>query len=249
MNIIRSVLNKFYIAWVLLVFTSFMLLFLPFFLIPPLFGQRATVVTFAFLKAWSWIFSKLNVIPYQIVNRKNIQKGKAYIYISNHTSFLDIPGITMTIRGQYRALAKKELLKIPVFGWIANVACVIVDRSSNESRRKSMDHLKKTLEMGISILVFPEGTQNRTTEILQPFYDGAFRIAIESQQPVMPMVVIGAGPLMPPGKFFIQHGKIKVVMGNEIETRGLQLNDVTLLKEKVRSEMSSLILKHSTPAS
>ena len=112
-----------------------------------------------------------------------------------------------------------------------------------------MDHLKKTLEMGISILVFPEGTQNRTTEILQPFYDGAFRIAIESQQPVMPMVVIGAGPLMPPGKFFIQHGKIKVVMGNEIETRGLQLNDVTLLKEKVRSEMSSLILKHSTPAS
>lgn len=221
-----------------------MILFLPFFLFPPLFGPRATAITYFFLKAWSWIFSKLNVIPYEIINRDNIKSDKAYIYASNHTSFLDIPGITMTIKGQFRPLAKKELKKIPVFGWIAQAASVIVDRSSNESRRKSMEHLKKILGLHIPVLIFPEGTQNRSKELLQPFYDGAFRIAIEAQQPIMPVVVIGAGRLMPPGKFFIQPGKIKIVVGQEISTANLELKDVAQLKEQVREAMLLLFQQH-----
>ena len=245
MNTLRSFLLKLYVIWVLFVFSFFMILFLPFFLFPPLFGPRAVAVTYFFLKAWSWIFSKLNVIPYRILHRENIKPDKAYIYISNHTSFLDIPGITMMIKGQFRPLAKKELKKLPVFGWIAQAASVIVDRSSNESRRKSMEHLKKILEMNIPVLIFPEGTQNRTTELLQPFYDGAFRIAIETQQPIMPVVVMGAGRLMPPGKFFIQPGKIKIVVGNEIVTEGLQIKDVTQLKEQVREAMLNLFRQHS----
>jgi 1-acyl-sn-glycerol-3-phosphate acyltransferase len=245
LNSVRSLLLKLYVVWVLFVFSFFMILFLPFFLFPPLFGPRAVSITYFFLKAWSWIFSKLNVIPYEILHRDNIRKGKAYIYISNHTSFLDIPGITMMIKGQFRPLAKKELKKLPVFGWIAQAASVIVDRSSNESRRKSMEHLKKILELNIPILIFPEGTQNRSNELLQPFYDGAFRIAIETQQPIMPVVIIGAGRLMPPGKFFIQPGKIKIVAGKEIITKGLQLKDVTQLKEQVREVMLEMF--HQNP--
>jgi len=105
----------------------------------------------------------------------------------------------MIIPGEKRPLAKKELLKIPVFGWIASSAAVIVDRSSGESRKKSMDRLKNILSNGTSILLFAEGTQNRSKEPLQPFKDGAFRIAIDAQEPILPMVVVGAGPLMPPG--------------------------------------------------
>lgn len=86
-----------------------------------------------------------------------------------------------------------------MFGWITRATCVVVDRSSNESRKKSLDRLKDILNMGINILVFPEGTQNRTKELLQPFKDGAFRIAADTQKPLLPMVVIGAGKLMPPG--------------------------------------------------
>jgi 1-acyl-sn-glycerol-3-phosphate acyltransferase len=241
----KSVLLKFYLVWVLFVFTFFMLLFLPGILLPALFGHRARSITFFFMKLWSWVFSKLNFIPYEMVDRSNIKKGKAYIYTSNHTSFLDLPGIAMTIRGQFRPLAKKELLKLPVFGWITRATCVVVDRTSNESRRKSMQHLKEVLNLGINILIFPEGTQNKSNEVLQPFYDGAFRIAIETQQPIMPMVVIGAGKLMPPKRFFIQPGKIKIVAGREIETKGLQLSDVTQLKDRVRDEMLKLINQHS----
>lgn len=238
----RSLLSKLYIAWVLIVFTGVMILFLPGFLIPPIFGQRAVVVTHFFIKCWSRIYSFLNFIPYDIRNREKIKRGSSYIFVSNHTSFMDIPALVVTIKGQFRALAKKELLKIPVFGWIAQIMCVVVDRSSNESRRKSMENLKRILGMGISVLIFPEGTQNRSKELLQPFYDGAFRIAIETQQSIMPVVVLGAGEIMPPGKAFIKPGKITVIIGEEISTTGLTLTDVKDLREKVYEIMQGMIV-------
>jgi 1-acyl-sn-glycerol-3-phosphate acyltransferase len=154
---------------------------------------------------------------------------------------MDIPPLVVTIRGQFRALAKKELLKLPVFGWIANVMCVTVDRSSNDSRRKSIEHLKKILDMEISVLIFPEGTQNRTNEVMQPFYDGAFRIAIETQEPILPIVVLGTKEILPPGKTTIRPGRVRVIIGDEVPTQGLTLSDVKSLNEKVFGMMSSMI--------
>lgn len=231
----------------LIVFSVFMILYLPGILIPFVFGDRAAVVGYKFLKIWSWTFSKLNFIPYHISGLENVDKKRAYIYVSNHTSYLDIPGITLTIPTQFRPLAKKELKKIPVFGWIAQSACIIVDRSSNESRRKSMEHLKEILAMGISVLIFPEGTQNRSEERLQPFYDGAFRIAIETKQPVIPIVVINAGKLMPPNKIHIEPGTIKVIVGKEISTSDLTLKETTSLKQKVFKTMDIMILENQSP--
>lgn len=225
----------------LLVFSVFMIIYLPGILLPFLFGEKYGTISYRFLKLWSWTFSKLNFIPYEIIGKENIHPGKAYIYTSNHTSYLDIPGVCLTVPTQIRPLAKKELKRIPVFGWIVKPACVIVDRSNNDSRKKSMDHLKDVLKQGISILIFPEGTQNRSAEILQPFYDGAFRIAVETQQPILPMVILNAGNLMPPGKFTIKPGKIKIQVGQEISTVGLTLRDVTGLKEKTFALMKSMI--------
>ncbi len=107
-----------------------------------------------------------------------------------------------------------------------------------------MDHLKDILAKGISILIFPEGTQNRTDQRLQPFYDGAFRIAIETKQPVMPMVVINAGKLMPPNSIHIEPGTIKVIIGKEIRTEGLQMKDTSYLKEQVYKAMDQMIVEH-----
>lgn len=188
----------------------------------------------------------LNNIRYDFYGRENIEKGKAYIYISNHTSYLDIPGLCLAIQGEFRPLAKKELLKIPVFGWIAQAAAVIVDRSSGASRKKSMNMLKSNLDDGISILIFAEGTQNRSQEVLQPFHDGAFRIAVDTQQPVLPIVIIGAGKLMPPGKAYIEHGRVKMVVGKEIRTEGLGHKDIQLLKDRTFAAMKELILSNTS---
>lgn len=225
----------------LFVFTFFMILYLPGILIPFLIGEKYGTISYQFLKLWSWTFSKLNFIPYKIEGRENIRRGQAYVYVSNHGSYLDIPGVCLTVPTQIRPLAKKELRKIPVFGWIASNASIIVDRSSHSSRTKSMDHLKAVLRRGISILIFPEGTQNRSAELLQPFYDGAFRIAIETQQPLLPMVIVGAGKLMPPKKFTIKPGTIRIKVMPEIPTTGLQLSDVPELKKQVEEIMRTAI--------
>ena len=244
MKFVKPIFQKLYTAWVLLVFSVFMIIYLPGILLPFLFGEKYGTVSYRFLKLWSWTFSKLNFISYEIIGRQNIHSGKAYIYTSNHTSYLDIPGVCLTVPTQIRPLAKKELKKIPVFGWIVEPACVIVDRSSNESRRKSMDHLKEVLKQGISVLIFPEGTQNRSNEILQPFFDGAFRIAVETQQPILPMVIINAGKLMPPGKMSIKPGKITILIGQEISTEGLTLQDVSIVREKAFALMKEMIMSH-----
>jgi 1-acyl-sn-glycerol-3-phosphate acyltransferase len=221
-----------------------MIILLPGIILPFLFGHRAGVVGYFFLKVWSKVFSILTFIPYAFYGTENIEKGKSYIYVSNHTSFLDIPGLTMLIPRQVRPLAKKELKKIPVFGWIAQQATVIVDRSSNESRKKSLDRLKYLLKQGISILIFVEGTQNRSTEILQPFKDGAFRIGVDTQQPLLPVVILGAGKLMPPGTINVKPGKIKIYVGQEIPTAGLTSQDIAVLKEKTFGIMKDMITKN-----
>lgn len=245
MNFIRSILHKLYIFWVFLVFTFFMILFLPGLTLPFLFGWGS--VGYGFLYIWSWIFSMLTFIRYEFYGRENLAPGKAYIYVSNHTSFLDLPGIRMTIPGQFRPLAKKELLKIPIFGWIARNATIIVDRSSSQSRKKSIDRLKTALASGLSILLFAEGTQNRTKEILQPFHDGAFRIAVDTQQPIVPMVVIGAGKLMPPGTINLRPGRIRIFVDSEIPTTGLTADDVPALKQQTFDRMKDLILRNTPP--
>lgn len=221
-----------------------MILYLPGILIPFFVGERYGTISYKFLKLWSWTFSKLNFIPYDITGKENIHPGKSYIYVSNHTSYLDIPGVCLTVPTQIRPLAKKELKKIPVFGWIVRPACVIVDRSSNESRRKSMDHLKAVLRRGISILIFPEGTQNQTKEPLAPFYDGAFRIAIETQRPILPLLILNAGNLMPPKKMSIKPGKITIKVQHEIPTEGLTLSDLPALKERIFHQMKEVVIQN-----
>lgn len=210
-------------------------------MIPFLLGNRFSWIGYKFLWLWSWIFSKLTAIRYELYNRDNIQKGKSYIFVSNHTSFLDIPGIRLIIPGEFRPIAKKELLKIPVFGFIVKTGTVVVDRSSHDSRKKSVEYARKILQMGISMLIFAEGTQNRTQELLQPFKDGAFRLAIDTKTPIIPLVVIGAGKLMPPGKLDLKPGKIKVIAGKEISVEGLTPEDQRELKQKTFEVMKHML--------
>lgn len=239
---LRDILVKLYTAWVILIFSVFMIILLPGILLPFLSGVRFTWIGYKFLWLWSWLFSKLTFIRYRLYGRENIQRGKSYIFVSNHTSFLDIPGIRLMIPGEFRPIAKKELLKIPVFGFIVKAATVVVDRSNPESRKKSMEYAKRILQQGISMLIFAEGTQNRTSKILQPFKDGAFRMAAETNTAILPMVVLGAGKLMPPGTLRILPGTITIIAGKAIEP---QHEEAAVLKQRTFTEMEKMILENS----
>jgi 1-acyl-sn-glycerol-3-phosphate acyltransferase len=219
-----------------------MIILLPGLILPFLFGSRLSWLGYTFLWIWSWIFSTLTFIRYKFYGKENFHKKQSYIYVSNHTSFLDLPGLRLLLPGEFRPIAKKELLKIPVFGWIAKSATVIVDRSSGESRKRSIDKIKRVLSHGISALIFAEGTQNRSGELLQPFKDGAFRIARDTQLPILPIVIIGAGKLMPPSTINLRPGKIRIYVGAEIDTSSF--DSTASLKQHTFAIMHEMLRKN-----
>lgn len=245
MNFLKTIFSILHTAWVLLIFTTFMLALLPLIVFPFLLGEKFGWIGYKGLWIWAWIFSKLTGIRFKLINQHFIERGRSYIFVSNHTSFLDGPGVRLMIPGEFRPLAKKELGKIPVLGWIVKSACIIVDRGDHNSRKKSLAKLVEVLNRGISPLIFAEGTQNRTKEILQPFKDGAFRIAVDTQTNILPMVVVGASKLLYPGTMRITSpGVVKVVAGDPIDVSTFG-NDIAALKNHTFQVMLDLIKRNS----
>ena len=239
--LLKRLIRILYATWVLFIFIGFMLLLLPLILLPALLGESARPVSFFGLKVWATVFHTLTGVRYYAQGKENLSEYSAYIYVSNHTSFLDVPALPLFIPGQFRPLGKKELLKIPVLGWVVNTVCIIVDRSDAQSRKESIGKLKRLINRGTSILIYPEGSMNRSEIMLRPFYDGAFRIAIETQTPVLPMVVINAGNLFRPGTAYIKPGKIQVKFGEPIPTKGYKLEDTVLLKQQAHQIMEAML--------
>jgi 1-acyl-sn-glycerol-3-phosphate acyltransferase len=166
-------------------------------------------------------------------------KREQYVFIANHISYLDGPVLVKTIRQPIRALGKVEMKKVPLFGFIYSYAVIKVDRSNSENRAKSIRNLKSILNKGISVIVFPEGTFNMTGKPLKDFYDGAFRIAIETQTPIKPVLFLNAYDRMNYRSiFFLNPGKSRSVFLDEIPVDGLTTADIVSLKEKVYNIMS-----------
>lgn len=233
----KKVLLFIYTIWALLVFHVFMIILFPVFIIPPLLHKRGDRITFKALRLWSHLFSFFNQIRYKISGQENIDTSKNYIFVVNHTSFLDTPALPQTIDMPFKPLAKKELTRIPIFGLLIRAVTIIVDRSNAKSRQESLNKLNRILAEESSILIFPEGTMNRTKQPLQRFYDGAFRTAIETQAELLPIVVKGAGKLMKPGSLVMRPGKIEVDVLPPIKTEGLTQMDLPALKEQTFNAM------------
>ncbi|MFN5556349.1 MAG: lysophospholipid acyltransferase family protein [Chryseotalea sp.] len=244
MKFLREIGSWFFTAWALLVFIACMLTLLPFVFIPLLAGTRISFIGYKALWLWAKIFSVLTQIKYQLIGREKVNKNTSYIFACNHTSFLDAPGVRLMIPGEFRPIAKKELSRIPVFGWVVSSACILVDRGNAESRKKSLQQTIDILRQKISALIFVEGTQNRTTNLLQPFKDGAFRMSFETNTPIVPMVIMGAADLMKPGQLKIKSpGKIKVIFGEPLYPSAFNEN-ISAFKEKTFQVMLNLIQQY-----
>jgi 1-acyl-sn-glycerol-3-phosphate acyltransferase len=159
---------------------------------------------------------------------------------------MDIPVILKTIRRQQiRVLGKAEMVKVPLFGFIYRCTVVLVERGDPEKRAKSVYQLKSVLKKGISIVIAPEGTFNTTHRPLKRFYDGAFKVAIETQTPIKPILFLDTYDRMNYKSIFsIRPGRSRSVYLEEIPVEGLTLDDVELLKEKVYRIMEAGLIKY-----
>ncbi len=240
-----KVLSALYLLYAGIVFIILMFISLPFVLVAttlfkPLTGKR---IGLFFLRCWAWGFSLLTFYWVRTKNQALVDKTTPHIYIGNHGSYLDAIAVCISVPQSFSALGKIEMAKAPVFGWIYKRIVVMIDRSSKESREQSVLTLKAEINNGQSILLFPEGTMNKTAKPLSEFYDGAFRIAIETQTPLQPFVILNNRKLLSRIAPLTAHpGLMTTVFLPAVAVNNYGIDDVDVLKKKVYDMMEEALL-------
>lgn len=241
MGIIKYILRTIWAVWVFTWFLLVVFIFTPVYaIILGIFGRKyAMFCIWINCRVLSPFLLAIGLVRQKVHHKDRIDPKGTYVYVANHTSALDIISTASAMPQPMKFLAKIEILKIPMFGYMTKMLAIMVDRKSKESREKSMLYMVQELRNGNSILLYPEGTRNRTPAPLKEFKDGAFRAAILAQVPIAVQTIVGARELNPPQGLQLQPGKVDVYWGHPIPTTGMTVNDVEKLKQLVRDEMMS----------
>jgi 1-acyl-sn-glycerol-3-phosphate acyltransferase len=241
MKTLKNILGGIYMVYALLLFAATMLIvFIPIWLISLLpEPERAKALHITF-RIWMGTFMPLVFCPVLRKGKNHFRKGEQYIVVVNHNSLVDIPVSSPWIPGPNKTLAKVEMSRIPLFGMIYKAGSIIVDRKKENSRRESISRMQETLNMGIHLCLYPEGTRNKTAQPMQPFFDGAFVTAIKAQKPIMPGVIFNTGKILPHDKkFWARPMPIRFHFLPPVPTLGLTIADTATLKEKVYAMMET----------
>ncbi|MBL0882489.1 MAG: 1-acyl-sn-glycerol-3-phosphate acyltransferase [Chitinophagaceae bacterium] len=235
MNTLVRLLQFLYCVYAFILFVIIMLGVFPFVMLSLLFGKlTGGNLIYKLCMIWAKVWYFLIGIAHKEIYEYPHDSTKQYIFVANHISYMDIPPLVLIAHQPVRILGKYEMVKIPVFGWIYRAAVVLVDRKNAETRSKSVRALKSALRQGISIFIFPEGTFNMGTTPLKDFFDGAFRIAIETETPIKPVLLVDTLERLHYNSIFsLTPGKSRVIFLDEIPVQGLTLKDIPFLKEKV----------------
>jgi 1-acyl-sn-glycerol-3-phosphate acyltransferase len=243
----RSFAGIIFSIYAFAVFLLVMFLIFPFIIIASFFG-RVSGGNFIYLLCRFWADTCLLLWG---IRHKNLYEAphdpsRSCIFVFNHISYMDIPILMAAFRHQHiRVLGKAEMAKIPIFGFIYKNAVVTVDRSDAAHRAKSVMILKSVIRKNISVVIAPEGTFNTSHQPLKEFYDGAFKIAIETQTPIKPVLFLDAyDRLNYKSIFSLTPGKSRAVYLEEIKVEGLTKADATALKQQVYNVMEAALIKY-----
>lgn len=197
-------------------------------------------------RVWAWIMLPLCFLPVSVTKHtKKLPKNG--VYCANHSSYLDIPTVFRSIPGFFSIIGKKEVSGMPIIGYVFKHLYINVDRSSGESRRKTIINCRKTLKSGRPLVLFPEGRINAdVSPNLSPFQDGAFILAIEQQLPLIPVTIPRNWIILPGAQRYLTQGTIKVIIHTPIETKGMTMADLPKLKEDVFNIIETELKKHNT---
>ncbi|QJB35595.1 1-acyl-sn-glycerol-3-phosphate acyltransferase [Chitinophaga oryzae] len=247
MNFLLKPLRVIYVVYAAIVFLSIMFLILPPIFLASLLGkEKGGNIIFYFLRFWAHVW--FPAVGMRVTRKYDGGKEKdkePCIYVVNHRSYLDAAIAVKVMRLPFRPLGKVEMAKIPAFGFIYKNSVVSVDRSNAAARARSVREMMSALKAGISILVFPEGTTNESNQPLRPFHNGAFRMAIEMQIPIKPVLYVDAGDRLPhTGPMHLNPGKCRVVFLPAIPVAGLTLDDINTLKQQTYDIMDRELRKY-----
>jgi 1-acyl-sn-glycerol-3-phosphate acyltransferase len=196
--------------------------------------ERDYPVFFRFARVWAhMVLYGIGISP-QVINGRQIQRGEQYVFCPNHSSMIDIMLMFVSVPACFKFIGKRELVRIPVFGYFYRRTNILVDRSSTASRKKSLEEGAKALDNGIGLCVFPEGGVPEEEWLLAPFKRGAFRLASEFQIPLVPVTFADNKRRFPYALFRGGPGKARAYIHDPIHTEGLGENE---LKEQVYEQL------------
>jgi 1-acyl-sn-glycerol-3-phosphate acyltransferase len=170
---------------------------------------------------------------------ENVDIRKPYVFMSNHASHADSPALASVLPHPLHWVFKKELSRIPVFGWVL-LACgqIMVDRSDPEKARAAMAEALSGLSGSNSVMIYPEGTRSRDGR-LQPLKKGGFRMALQTGLPIVPVRVSGTREIVAAGSLRIRPGNVRVELFPPIPTAGKSAADLPEIMHRVREAMLS----------
>jgi len=158
---------------------------------------------------------------------------RPYVAVANHESLADI-FLVSHLPWEMKWMSKEAIFRIPVMGWMMRMAGdVMVRRSDPASRVKAMEEARDRLRKKVSVMIMPEGTRSGGGELLR-FHDGAFRLAIETGSPVLPIALAGTRHCIRKGSWMVGHARAIARVLPPVETAGLTMDDVPELRERVR---------------
>jgi 1-acyl-sn-glycerol-3-phosphate acyltransferase len=234
MRIVKIIFWILWRVWFYVLMAIPILIMFPF-LVASILTESGYPYFFKMARIWSKFILFGMGFYYKIDREQVLDSDKNYMLVANHTSMVDIMLMLVTISKPFVFVGKKELEKIPLFGFFYKRTCILVDRTSSKSRQAVFDRAQKRIDQGLSICIFPEGgVPDDESIILDTFKDGAFRLALEHQLPIVP-ITFGDNKKRFSYTFFSgSPGIMRVKVGRQIDVIGKKSTDRKELRETVR---------------
>ncbi|NND63758.1 MAG: 1-acyl-sn-glycerol-3-phosphate acyltransferase [Flavobacteriaceae bacterium] len=234
MKIFSHIFHLFYRIWFYILVTVPIIVLFPILIVSI---SKESWYPFFFRLARFWarlILMGMGFYP-KIKRDVKFEKGKSYMFVSNHTSMADIMLMLHVVRNPFVFVGKMELAKIPLFGFFYKRTCILVDRSNQRSRHNVFVEAQKRLQQGLGVCIFPEGgVPEDESIVLDEFKDGAFRLAIEHRIPIAPMTFHDNKKRFSYTFFSGSPGVMRVKVHEIIPTGILELEDKKMLKDQTR---------------
>ncbi len=192
----------------------------------------------AHARRWASGVLRICRIRTRLVGAEHIRRGQPYIYAANHASMFDIMAALEAIPDDVHIMFKKELSRVPIWGWMLAISpYIMVDRANARDANAALERSAATIRSGKSVLIYAEGTRT-TTGSLQPFKRGAFALAAKSGVPIIPVTINGTFGILRKGSLNIQSSEIEIILSPEVPTAGREGKEGELaLMSDVRREI------------
>ncbi|HEY8369503.1 MAG TPA: lysophospholipid acyltransferase family protein [Thermodesulfobacteriota bacterium] len=194
---------------------------------------------------WATLVLRIAGVRFTVTRAAELPDGPV-VFAANHRSHFDIPILWLALGRPVRFVAKRELARIPFFGWALRLlGHVIVDRGDSAAARATMARAVDRVRGGVSVLVFPEGTRSEPSRLahepVAPFKKGGTILAIQAGVPIVPVAIAGTERILPKHAVTIRPGTVRVTIGRPIPTAGLTDADRTWLTDEVRAAIAAAL--------